>query len=157
MRKRQKVEKIVKIVEKKEAVVDNGVAYECTQRRKMEKPQFSEAQVQEMLQTQRKQILDGSVWRHVLMKVGPPLEDSEKTDHAEKDDGEDKAQKYRKHLVKLVNCATGDASIVVISEALLKQNNPRVLRAFLQTKKIHLAQDACVYLEKEKIVEEKEE
>ena len=38
MRKKEKV-----VVEKKEAVVDNGVAYECAQRRKMEKPQFSEA------------------------------------------------------------------------------------------------------------------
>ena len=82
------------------------------------------------------------------MKVGPPLEDSEKTDQVEQD-GEDKTKKYRKHLVKLVNCATGDASIVVISEALLNQNNPRVLRAFLQTKKIQLAPDATVYLEKE--------
>ena len=48
-----------------------------------------------MLQEQRKQILRGTEWRHVLMKVGPPLEDakdSEKTDHVE-NDGEDKTKK----------------------------------------------------------------
>lgn len=92
------------------------------------------------------------------MKVGPALEeeeDSEKTDHVENSD-ENKKKKYRKHLVKLVNCATGEASIVVISEGLLKQNNPRVLRAFLQTKNISLAQDVSIYLEMEQIVEKEE-
>ena len=92
------------------------------------------------------------------MKVGPPLEaeeDSEKTDHVENGE-ENKKKKYRKHLVKLVNCATGEAAIVVISEALLKQNNPRVLRAFLQTKKISLDPNASIYLEMEKIVEKVE-
>lgn len=40
MRKRQKVED-----KKQVSIVDNGVAYECSERKRMEKPQFSLAQV----------------------------------------------------------------------------------------------------------------
>ena len=86
------------------------------------------------------------------MKVGPPIEDSEKTDQGKQIE-EGQPKKYRKHLVRLVNCATGDAALVVISEGLLKQNNPRVLRAFLQTKKIHLAPQATIYQELEQVEE----
>ena len=48
------------------------------------------------------------------MKVGPPLEVSEIAD----DGG--KKERYRRHMVKLENCATGDVSIVTVSEGLLK-------------------------------------
>lgn len=48
MKKRQKLS------DKKEIVVDNGAYYEVAERKRMEKPQFSEAQVQELLQKQRK-------------------------------------------------------------------------------------------------------
>lgn len=85
------------------------------------------------------------------MKVGPPLEEKEIVEGVDDDGGSGKKEKYRKHMVKLENCATGDVSIVVMSEGLLKRNNPNVFRHFLKTKKILLAENATIYLEKEMI------